>query len=111
MTGDKCKFMIFNEINKEKNITFGNNSPAVIKEKCIFLQKDKVKAGNAFFVDGLINNLLSVIQMCNQWNEVVSILNNCVVRNLDTGKIVKGTRTPGNVYVLEGGQEHCYLRK
>lgn len=72
--------------------------------------KEKVKAGNVLFVDGLNHKLLSLIQMCDQGNEVVFRSNNCVVRSLDIGKtIIKGKRTPGNVYVLEDGLEHCHL--
>ena len=50
--------------------------------------------------------------MCDQGNEVVFQSKECVVRELDTGKtIIKGTRTPSNLYILKGGQEQCYLRK
>ena len=45
--------------------------------------KEKVKAGNVLFVDGLKHNLLSVNQMCDKGNEVVFRSNNCVVRILD----------------------------
>ena len=58
------------------------------------------------YVDGLKNNLLSLSQMCDQGNEVVFSSKECVVRELDTGKVViKGTRTPRNLYILRGGQE------
>ena len=50
--------------------------------------------------------------MCDQGNEVVFRSEECVVRELDTGKtIIKGTRTPSNMYILKGGQEQCYLGK
>lgn len=61
MTSDKDNFMSFNEIKKEKNVTFGNNSLAAIKGKGIVLLKEKVKDGNILFVDGLKHNLLSFI--------------------------------------------------
>jgi len=112
MKNDKYKFISFNEIKKQKKVTFGNNSPTTIKGKGTVLLKDKVKYGKFLFVDGLRHNFLSVIQMCYQGHEVVFRSNNCVVRNLDKGKIIiKGTRIPGDVYVLEGGQEQYYLRK
>jgi len=112
MIGNKDKFMSFNEIKKEKNVTFGNNSLVAIKGKGAVLLRKKVKDGNVLFVDGLRHNFLSVSQMCDQGHEVVFRSKNYVARNMNTGKIIiKGTRTPGNVYVLEGGQEHCYLRK
>ena len=64
------------------------------------------------YVDGLKHNLLSVSQICEQGNEVVFRSKECVVRELDTRKtVIKGTRTPSNLYILKGGQEQCYLGK
>jgi len=68
--------------------------------------KEKVKHGNVKYVDGLKHNLLSVSQMCDQGNEVVFRSNRCVVHELDTGEtMIKGTRTPNNLYILKGGQQ------
>ena len=61
MTGDKNKLLSYNALEKEKNVTFGNDSPAVIK--------GKGEANNVMCVDGLKHNLLSVSQMCDQGNE------------------------------------------
>lgn len=56
------------------------------------------------YVDGLNHNLLSVIQMCDQGNEVVFRSKYCVVREHDTGNtIIKGTRTLYNMYILKCG--------
>jgi len=79
MTGDKYKFIYFIEIKKEKNVTFGNNTPATIKGKETVMLKENFKARNVLFVDGLKHNLLSVSHMCDQGNEVVFRSNNCVV--------------------------------
>ena len=50
--------------------------------------------------------------MCDQGNEVVFRSNGCVVHELDTGEtMIKGTRTPNNLYILKGGQQQCYLSK
>ena len=50
--------------------------------------------------------------MCDQGNEVVFRSNGCVVHELDTGEtVIKVTRTPNNLYILEGGQQLCYLSK
>ena len=44
--------------------------------------------------------------MCDQGNEVVFSSKECVVSKLDIGKmVIKGTRTPTNLYVLKGGQK------
>eukprot|EP00253_Pinus_taeda_P036618 PITA_36618 len=112
MTGDKDKLHSYNALEKEKNVSFGNDTPIVIKGKGYVYLKEKVKARNVMYVDGLKHNLLSVSQMCDQGNEVVFRSNECVVRELDIGKIViKGTRTPINLDILKGGQKQCYLRK
>eukprot|EP00253_Pinus_taeda_P003434 PITA_03434 len=112
MTGDKEKIHSYNALEKEKNLSFRNHTHAVIKGKGSIFLKEKVKSGNVMYVDGLKHNLLSVSQMCDQGNEVVFRSNRCVVHELDTGEIViKGTRTPNNLYILKGGQQQCYLNK
>ena len=64
------------------------------------------------YVDGLKQNLLSVSQMWDQGTEVVFSSKECVVRDLDIGKtIIKGNRTPRNLYVLNNCKEQCYLSK
>jgi len=74
--------------------------------------KEKVKAGNVMYVDGLEHSLLSVSQMCDQGNEVIFPSNGYIVHEVDIGEIViKGIRTTNNLYILKGGQQQCYLRK
>ena len=112
MTGDKEKIHSYNALEKEKKVSFGNDTPAVIKGKGSVFLREKVKARNVMYVDGLKHNLLSVSQMCDQGNEVAFRSNGCVVRELDTGEtVIKGTRTPNNLYILKGGQQQCYLSK
>jgi len=112
MTGDKEKLQSYSALEKGKKVSFGNDTPAVIKGKGIVQLKEKVKAGNVLYVDGLKHNLVSVSQMCDQGTEVIFRSNGCSVRDLDTGKIViKGIRTPNNLYIFEEGQQQCYLSK
>ena len=66
MTCDRNKLLSYNALEKEKNVTFGNDSPAVIKGKGSIFLKEKVKDNNVMYVDGLKHNLLSVSQMCDQ---------------------------------------------
>ena len=68
MTGDKEKLHSYNVLEKETSVSFGNDTPAVIKGKGSILLKEKVKAGNFMYVDGLKHNLMSVSQMCDQGN-------------------------------------------
>ena len=112
MTGDKEKLHSYNALEKEKNVSFGNETPTVIKGKGSIFLKEKVKTGNVMYVNGLKHNLLSVSQMCDQGNAVVFWSNRCVVHELDTWEtMIKGTRTPNNLYILKGGQQQCYLSK
>jgi hypothetical protein len=112
MTGDKDKLLAYSTLEKEKKVTFGNDTPSVIKGKGSTLLKENVKANEVMYVDGLKHNLLSVSQMCDQGIEVVFSSKECVVRDLDTGKaIIKGKRTPNNLYILKNSKEQCYLSK
>ena len=104
MTGDKEKLHSYNA--KEKNVSIGNDTPTVIKGKGSVFLKEKVKAGNVMYVDGLKHNLLSVSQMCDQGNEVVFWSNRCVILEFDIGEsVIKGTITPKNLYILKGGHQ------
>jgi len=52
MTGDKEKLHSYNALEKEKSVSFGNDTPAVIKGKGFVFLKEKIKAGNVMYVDG-----------------------------------------------------------
>eukprot|EP00253_Pinus_taeda_P008323 PITA_08323 len=111
MTGEE-KLESYSALEKGKKVSFGNDNPATIKGKGIAQLKEKVKARNVLYVDGLKHNLLSVSQMCDQITEVIFRSNGCLVRDLDTGKtVIKGKRTPNNLYIFEEGQQQCYLSK
>ena len=71
LTCHKDKIISYNALDKEKNLTFGNDSPSSIKGKGSIFIKEKVKVGNVMYFDGLKHNLLSVSQMCDQVNEMV----------------------------------------
>ena len=88
MIGDKNKLLLYNALERENNVTFGNDTLAVIKGKGYVFLKEKVKYNNVMYVDGLKNNLLSVNQMCDQGNEVFFSSKGCVVRELKIGKTI-----------------------
>eukprot|EP00253_Pinus_taeda_P007784 PITA_07784 len=71
MIGDKEKLESYTSLEKGKKVSFGNDTPAAIKEKGIAQLKEKVKAGNVLYLDGLKHNLLSVSQMCDNGTEVI----------------------------------------
>lgn len=66
MIGDKDKLQSYSALEKENKVSFGNDTPALIKGKGSILLKEKVKAANFMYVYGVKHNLLSVIQMCDQ---------------------------------------------
>ena len=103
MTGDKNKLLGYSALEKEKNVTFGNDTPVVIKGKGSVFLKEKLKANEVMYVDGLKHNLLSVSEMCDQGTEVNFSSKECVVRDLDTGKaIIKGKKNSKQpVYIEE----------
>eukprot|EP00253_Pinus_taeda_P021180 PITA_21180 len=109
MTSDKEKLQPYNALEKENKVSFGNDTPAVIKGKGSILLKEKVKARNVMYVNGLKHNLLSVSQMCDQRNEVVFRSNGCVVRELDTGEtIIKASKNPKQVKTEDCGEDEDY---
>ena len=106
MTCDKEKLHSYNALEKEHSVSFGNDTPAIIKGKGSVFLKEKFKVGNVMYVDGLKHNLLSVSQMFDRGNEVVFRSNGCVVHELDTREtMIKDTRTQNNLYILKGGQK------
>eukprot|EP00253_Pinus_taeda_P022808 PITA_22808 len=112
MTGDKEKLESYTALEKGKKVSFRNDTPAAIKGKDIAQLKEKVKAGNVLYVDGLKHNLLSVSQMCDNGTEVIFRSDGCSVHDLDTGRtVIKGRITPNNLYIFEEGEQQCYLSK
>eukprot|EP00253_Pinus_taeda_P004946 PITA_04946 len=84
MTGDKEKLQSYSTLEKEKKVSFGNDTPALIKGKGSIQLKEKVKDGNVLYVDSLKHNIMSFSQMCDQGTEVIFRSNGCSVRDLDT---------------------------
>ena len=106
MIGDREKLHSYNALEKEKSVSFGNNTLTLIKGKGSVFLKEKDKAGNVMYFDGLKHNLLSVSQMCDEGNEIVFQSSGCVVNELDIGEtVIKVTRTPKNLYIFKGGQK------
>eukprot|EP00253_Pinus_taeda_P014004 PITA_14004 len=66
MIGDKEKLESYSTLEKGKKVSFGNDTPLAIKGKATAQLKEKFKAGNVLYVDGLKHNLLGVSQMCDQ---------------------------------------------
>jgi hypothetical protein len=73
--GDQTKFLTLKE-EKGGSFTFGDNAPERIVRKGIVRPANgKTKTQNVLYVEGLNNNILSVIQMCDQgYNLIHDIL-------------------------------------
>eukprot|EP00253_Pinus_taeda_P033727 PITA_33727 len=82
MIVDKEKLRSYSALEKERKVSFKNDTPALIKGKGSVLLKEKVKARNVMYVDGLKHNLLSVSQMCDQGNEIRKACQYQAVRDL-----------------------------
>ena len=62
MTGDKSKFQIL-EFTKGSCVNFCNDAQCIAKGKGSIRLTDKIKCDNAYWVEGLRYNLLSVAQL------------------------------------------------
>eukprot|EP00253_Pinus_taeda_P035433 PITA_35433 len=80
--GDKEKLQPYTTLEREKKVSFGDDTPAFIKGKCSARLKKKVKARNVMYVDGLKHNILSVNQMCDQGTEIRKTCKYQVFRDL-----------------------------
>lgn len=60
MIGDKEKLQSYIALEKERKVSFGNDTFALIKDKGFAILKEKVKEGNVMYFDCLKHNLLSV---------------------------------------------------
>jgi len=71
MTGDKEKLQSYNALEKEKKVSFGNDTPTVIKCKGFVLLKEKVKAGNVLWPVTTPLLILVLISILNRWGPFI----------------------------------------
>ena len=64
MTRDRGKFITFTQYDRN-SVRFGNNAPCQIKGKGTIKLTKKISCDNAYYVEGLNYNLLSVPQLGN----------------------------------------------
>ena len=64
MTGDKSKFITFTQYDGN-SVRFGNDAPCQIKGKGSIKLTEKITFDNAYYVEGLNYNFLSVSQLSN----------------------------------------------
>ena len=62
MTGDKSKFETFENYNRN-SVRFGNDAPCLVRGKGSIKLTDKIICDNAYYVEELKYNLLSVLKI------------------------------------------------
>ena len=100
MTGDKSKFITLNFYDGN-GVRFVNDVPSLIKGKGFIKLTDKILCDNAYYVEGLNYNLLSVSQLNNLGCKVESgnKISKIYVTN---GKLIgKGDQTRSNLFYLD----------
>jgi hypothetical protein len=113
MTGDRDNFLT---LRKERDgpVSFKNDDLAkIIGKGTIIIGNKNTKAENVLLVEYMKNNLLSVIQMCDQGHKVTFDSQKCEIRKEGSGKLIAiAVRNSSNIYVLsEVGNEKCFLGK
>ena len=110
MTKDKSKFITLNFYD-ENNVRFGNDAPCLIKGKGSIKLIDKILFDNAYFVEGLNYNLLSVSQLNNSGSKVE--FENKISKIYDTeGKLIgKCDQTKSNLFYLDIEDSTCIIVK
>ena len=100
MTGDKSKFITLNFYDGI-SVRFGNDAPCLIKGKCPIKITDNILCYNAYYVEGLNYNLLSVSQL-NKLGCKVEFKNKNAKIYYTNGKLIgRGDQTRSNLFYLD----------
>lgn len=101
MSGNKKKLI---KLKKEKggDVSFGNDGTSKIMGKGRVALKGTATTQNVLYVVGLKHDLLSVGQMCYVGYNLTFYDKVCEIRRNGSKKVIgRGSRTPGNVYILD----------
>ena len=97
MIGDKKKFEHF-EYYDGGSVRFGNNEPCYIKGKCHISLTNELACDNAYWVEGLKHNLLSVALLINIGFKVEFMHGKARLLD-DKGKLIgSGNQTKGSLF-------------
>ena len=92
-------------MKKEKgdSVTFGDNgSTRIVGKGIVSLDNGNTNAWNVLYVEGLKNNLLSVIQICDQGYNLTFHSKGCEIRKETSGiLVVNENRTSRVGYILD----------
>ena len=103
MIGDKTKFEHFKDYDGG-SVRFGNNEPCCIKGRDIISLTKELVCDNAYWVERLKHNLLSVAQLINIGFKVEFMHGKARLLD-DKGKLIRlGKQTKGNLLYLDLGE-------
>ena len=110
MIGDKGKFTALTHYDGN-SVRFGNDAPCLIKGKGSIKLTEKISCDNAYYVEGLNYNLLSVSQLRNIGCKVE--FGNKTTKIFDTnGNLIgKGDQTRSNLFYLDIDDATCLIAK
>jgi len=80
------------------SVVFGDGSKGKIQGIGNMCSDDSPKIENVFLVKGLVSNLISISQLCDQGLEVKFNKTECLITNKKGGVLIKGSRSKNNCY-------------
>ena len=102
MTGNKDILISLHTHAEGGHVSFGNKNKGEVIGKGEVLLNRSIKVSNVNLVKDLGYNLLSVSQMCDQGNNIVTFdSDECLVINKKTNKVILRGRRCNNVYVVD----------
>ena len=108
MTGDKSKFVILKYYDRN-SVRFGNDTPCMIKGKGSIKLTENILFNNAYYVEGLNHNLLSVSQQNNSGCKVEFGNKIAKIYDIDEKIIEKGDKTRGNLFYFDIEDATCLV--
>ncbi|CAN1303414.1 Retrovirus-related Pol polyprotein from transposon TNT 1-94 [Linum perenne] len=113
MTGNRDLFHDLKQVNKGK-VFFGDNSSSKIIGVGSIKVNDKTVLNKVFLVEGLKHNLLSISQICGNFNTVVFESDVCYVESIEDHMILFTGYCRGDIYVVNllkvnNMNEICFL--
>ena len=108
MTSNKTKFEYFEDYDGG-SVRFGNNEPCFIRGKGRISLTKELLCDNAYWVEGLKRNFLSVAQLLNNGFKVEFMPKKARLLDGKRKMIGSGTQTKGNLFYLELGECSCFI--
>ena len=108
MTGDKTKFEHFEDYDGG-GVRFGNNEPCYIKGRGRISLTKELVCDNAYWLEGLKHNLLSVAQLINIGFKAEFMHGKERLLDDKEKLIGSGKQTKGNLFYLDLGDCSCFI--